>query len=172
MVGDHLRGWAGDIFTSRSRGRNSRRCRSRRWAGRSPTSGRSWSNSRRRASSSSAFRNCNRTTGNLDHSGWRRPKCAGSKIPTAIFVDDSVLEVSNAMAIQLDHMILAVNDRKKSIEFYAGILGLKYEGDREPFSILRVTPDLTLQIARGAPRAASILRSRCRARNSTRSSAG
>src|SRR5260370_41923942 len=51
------------------------------------------------------------------------------------------------MAIQLDHMILAVNDRKKSIEFYVGILGLKYEGDREPFSVLRVTPDFTLQIA-------------------------
>jgi catechol 2,3-dioxygenase-like lactoylglutathione lyase family enzyme len=51
------------------------------------------------------------------------------------------------MAIQLDHMILAVNDRKKSIEFYADILGLKYEGDREPFSILRVTPDFTLQLA-------------------------
>jgi len=33
------------------------------------------------------------------------------------------------MAIQLDHMILAVNDRKESIEFYVGILGLKYEGD-------------------------------------------
>jgi len=51
------------------------------------------------------------------------------------------------MAIQLDHMILAVNDRKKSVEFYVGILGLKYEGDRQPFSILRVTPDCTLQIA-------------------------
>ena len=51
------------------------------------------------------------------------------------------------MAIQLDHMILAVNDRKKSIEFYVDILGLKYEGDREPFSVLRVTPDFTLQIA-------------------------
>ena len=51
------------------------------------------------------------------------------------------------MAIQLDHIILAVNDRKKSNEFYVGILGLKYEGDREPFSVLRVTPDFTLQIA-------------------------
>ena len=51
------------------------------------------------------------------------------------------------MAIQLDHMILAVNDRKRSIEFYVGILGLKYEGEREPFSTLRVTPDFTLQIA-------------------------
>jgi catechol 2,3-dioxygenase-like lactoylglutathione lyase family enzyme len=51
------------------------------------------------------------------------------------------------MAIQLDHMILAVNDRKKSIEFYVGILGLKYEGDREPFSTLRVTPEFTIQRA-------------------------
>jgi catechol 2,3-dioxygenase-like lactoylglutathione lyase family enzyme len=51
------------------------------------------------------------------------------------------------MAIQLDHMILAVNDRKKSIEFYVSILGLEYEGDREPFSVLRVTPELTLQVA-------------------------
>ncbi len=76
------------------------------------------------------------------------------------------------MAIQLDHMILAVNDRKKSVEFYVGILGLKYEGDREPFSILRVTPDFTLQWRDGEPRAESILRSRCRARNSTKSSAG
>jgi catechol 2,3-dioxygenase-like lactoylglutathione lyase family enzyme len=51
------------------------------------------------------------------------------------------------MAIQLDHIILAVNDRKKSVEFYEGILGLRYEGDREPFSILRVTPDFTIQMA-------------------------
>ncbi len=49
--------------------------------------------------------------------------------------------------MQLDHMILAVNDRKKSIEFYVGILRLKYEGDREPFSVIRVTPDFTLQMA-------------------------
>jgi catechol 2,3-dioxygenase-like lactoylglutathione lyase family enzyme len=51
------------------------------------------------------------------------------------------------MAIQLDHLILAVNDRKKAIDFYVGILGLKYEGEREPFSTLRVTPDFTIQIA-------------------------
>ena len=51
------------------------------------------------------------------------------------------------MAIQLDHMILAVNDRKKSIEFYVVILGLRYEGDREPFSVIRVTADFTLQLA-------------------------
>jgi catechol 2,3-dioxygenase-like lactoylglutathione lyase family enzyme len=53
------------------------------------------------------------------------------------------------MAIQLDHMILNVNDRAKSIEFYVGILGLKCEGEREgtPFSVIRVTPEFTLQIA-------------------------
>ena len=51
------------------------------------------------------------------------------------------------MAIQLDHIILAVNDLKKSVEFYVGILGLEYEGDREPFSVIRVTPEFTIQIA-------------------------
>ncbi len=48
---------------------------------------------------------------------------------------------------QLDHMILRVNDRAQSIEFYTGILGLQYEGEREPFSVIRVTPELTLQMA-------------------------
>jgi catechol 2,3-dioxygenase-like lactoylglutathione lyase family enzyme len=51
------------------------------------------------------------------------------------------------MAIQLDHIILAVNDRKNSIDFYVGILGLKYEGEREPFSVIRVTPEFQIQIA-------------------------
>ena len=51
------------------------------------------------------------------------------------------------MPHQLDHLILAVNDREKSIEFYTGILGLRYEGDREPFSVIRVTPDFVLQLA-------------------------
>ena len=48
---------------------------------------------------------------------------------------------------QLDHIILAVNDVRKSIEFYSGILGLKYEGAREPFSMIRVTPHFILQLA-------------------------
>src|SRR5262245_10773980 len=50
------------------------------------------------------------------------------------------------MALQLDHLILAVNDRERSIEFYTHVLGLKYEGERAPFSVLRVTPDLVLQL--------------------------
>jgi catechol 2,3-dioxygenase-like lactoylglutathione lyase family enzyme len=48
---------------------------------------------------------------------------------------------------QLDHIILAVNDVKKSIEFYTGILGLKYDGEREPFSVIRVTPHFIVQLA-------------------------
>ncbi|HYL57975.1 MAG TPA: VOC family protein [Candidatus Acidoferrales bacterium] len=51
------------------------------------------------------------------------------------------------MAIQLDHIILAVNDVAQSIDFYVGVLGLKHDGERDPFSIIRVTPELTLQLA-------------------------
>ena len=48
---------------------------------------------------------------------------------------------------QLDHLILMVNDREKSIDFYTRVLGFEYEGEREPFSMIRVTPDLVLQLA-------------------------
>ena len=51
------------------------------------------------------------------------------------------------MALQLDHLILMVNDLEKSIEFYTKILGLGYEGRREPFSVIRVSTDLVLQLA-------------------------
>ncbi len=51
------------------------------------------------------------------------------------------------MPLQLDHLILAVNDRDKSIEFYTRILGLTYEGERDIFSTLRVNADLVLQLA-------------------------
>lgn len=51
------------------------------------------------------------------------------------------------MALQLDHLILAVNDRDASIEFYTRILGLRCEGERPPFAVIRVTPDLVLQLA-------------------------
>ena len=49
--------------------------------------------------------------------------------------------------MQLDHMILKVNDRDESIRFYGEILGLQHEGEIEPFSVLRVSPDFTIQIA-------------------------
>jgi len=51
------------------------------------------------------------------------------------------------MSLQLDHLILAVNDCPKSIEFYTRVLGLTYDGEREPFSVIRVTPDFLLQLA-------------------------
>ena len=51
------------------------------------------------------------------------------------------------MAITLDHVILRVNAREESVRFYTEILGLGYEGEREPFSVVRVTPELTLQLA-------------------------
>jgi catechol 2,3-dioxygenase-like lactoylglutathione lyase family enzyme len=51
------------------------------------------------------------------------------------------------MPIRLDHLILAVDDRAASIEFYTGVLGLTYEGERPPFSVIRVTPELVLQLA-------------------------
>jgi catechol 2,3-dioxygenase-like lactoylglutathione lyase family enzyme len=51
------------------------------------------------------------------------------------------------MAIALDHLLLRVNAREESIRFYTEILGLSYAGEREPFSVVRVTPELTLQLA-------------------------
>jgi catechol 2,3-dioxygenase-like lactoylglutathione lyase family enzyme len=51
------------------------------------------------------------------------------------------------MEIELDHIILAVNDRTRSIEFYTEVVGLEHDGDRQPFSMLRVTPGFVIQIA-------------------------
>ncbi len=53
------------------------------------------------------------------------------------------------MPAKLDHTILNVNDRAKSIEFYTQVLGFAHEGEREgtPFSTIRVTPDFMLQLA-------------------------
>jgi catechol 2,3-dioxygenase-like lactoylglutathione lyase family enzyme len=51
------------------------------------------------------------------------------------------------MPIQLDHMILPVADLAGSIKFFTNIMGCAYEGENEPFSVIRVTPELTLQLA-------------------------
>ncbi len=51
------------------------------------------------------------------------------------------------MAMRLDHLILPVNDPGESVAFYERILGLASEGTSGPFSVLRVTADLTLQLA-------------------------
>lgn len=47
----------------------------------------------------------------------------------------------------IDHLILHVNDVEESARFYTGILGLANEGTREPFTVVRVTPDFTIQLA-------------------------
>jgi catechol 2,3-dioxygenase-like lactoylglutathione lyase family enzyme len=51
------------------------------------------------------------------------------------------------VAIELDHLILRVSDLPASIEFYTRILGMTHEGERPPFAVIRVGPDLTLQLA-------------------------
>jgi catechol 2,3-dioxygenase-like lactoylglutathione lyase family enzyme len=49
--------------------------------------------------------------------------------------------------MHLDHLILAVNDVDASICFFADILGLRCEGQAGPFSVIRVSPEATLQLA-------------------------
>jgi catechol 2,3-dioxygenase-like lactoylglutathione lyase family enzyme len=52
-----------------------------------------------------------------------------------------------AVTVQLDHMILPVNDAAESVAFYTDVLGFTDDGARPPFSVVRVTPDFTLQLA-------------------------
>ena len=51
------------------------------------------------------------------------------------------------MPIQLDHMIYPVADLEQSVDFFTTIMGCSYEGVSEPFTVVRVTPALTLQLA-------------------------
>ena len=51
------------------------------------------------------------------------------------------------MAARLDHLILPVNDVPASVAFYEGVLGFGCEGERPPFTVVRVADDLTLQLA-------------------------
>ena len=47
----------------------------------------------------------------------------------------------------LDHLILAVNDRDASVRFYIEVMGFGHEGEEGPFSVIRVSPETTLQLA-------------------------
>ena len=47
----------------------------------------------------------------------------------------------------LDHLILPVKDLERSARFYVDVLGLVDEGPSEPFRVVRVSPDLTIQLA-------------------------
>ncbi|HEY3638867.1 MAG TPA: VOC family protein [Rhizomicrobium sp.] len=51
------------------------------------------------------------------------------------------------MTIAPDHLILAVNDRRRSLIFYEEIVGFRHEGEDGPFSMLRVSPDFMIQLA-------------------------
>ncbi len=51
------------------------------------------------------------------------------------------------MAIALDHLILPVGDLEKSLQFYTRVLGFEYAGEREPFSVVRVSESCVLQLA-------------------------
>jgi catechol 2,3-dioxygenase-like lactoylglutathione lyase family enzyme len=49
--------------------------------------------------------------------------------------------------VTLDHLILKVNDREASVRFYTEVMGFGDEGEDGPFSVIRVSPDTTLQLA-------------------------
>jgi catechol 2,3-dioxygenase-like lactoylglutathione lyase family enzyme len=49
--------------------------------------------------------------------------------------------------VTLDHLILTVNDRDASVRFYTEVMAFGYEGEDGPFSVIRVSPDTTLQLA-------------------------
>ena len=51
------------------------------------------------------------------------------------------------MATELDHLILPVRDRDASVAFYTKVLGFDDEGESPPFSVVRVTPTFTIQLA-------------------------
>jgi len=51
------------------------------------------------------------------------------------------------MVMLLDHLILHVNDVEESSRFYTEILGLTNDGERDPFTVVRVTSDFTIQLA-------------------------
>lgn len=50
-------------------------------------------------------------------------------------------------AVELDHLILAVNDIGASVRFYTDLVGFSLDEDRPPFTVVRVNDALTLQLA-------------------------
>ncbi len=55
--------------------------------------------------------------------------------------------IACAVVVTLDHLILKVNDREASVRFYTEVMGFGDEGEDGPFSVIRVSPDTTLQLA-------------------------
>ncbi|MEH6416180.1 VOC family protein [Pseudomonas sp. CGJS7] len=54
--------------------------------------------------------------------------------------------------LTIDHLILRVSDAQASIGFYRRYLDLSYEGRAEPFEVLRVNADSTLDLLNVAPK--------------------
>ena len=51
------------------------------------------------------------------------------------------------MSPRLDHLILHVNSIPESVAFYTQVLEFEHLGERPPFAVLRVSPDLVIQLA-------------------------
>jgi catechol 2,3-dioxygenase-like lactoylglutathione lyase family enzyme len=49
--------------------------------------------------------------------------------------------------MELDHLILPINDLDATVRFFTDVLALDSEGESGPFTVIRVSPDLTLQLA-------------------------
>jgi catechol 2,3-dioxygenase-like lactoylglutathione lyase family enzyme len=66
---------------------------------------------------------------------------------TARSVDDGGQGIAFPGVVTLDHLILTVNDREASVRFYTDVMGFGYDGEDGPFSVIRVSPETTLQLA-------------------------
>ena len=51
--------------------------------------------------------------------------------------------------VNLDHIILKINDLSASVDFSVNVMGFHLEGQREPFTVIRVNADFVLQLAPG-----------------------
>ena len=51
---------------------------------------------------------------------------------------------------ELDHLVLDVNDREESVEFYTDVLGFADEGRDGPFSVIRINASTTLLLGHRA----------------------
>ena len=47
----------------------------------------------------------------------------------------------------IDHVILKVNDLSASVDFYVNVMGFQFEGQQDPFTVVRVNADFVLQLA-------------------------
>ena len=59
----------------------------------------------------------------------------------------NALRRGGCTAIELDHVILAVNDRVRSVEFYTRIVGLEDGGEDGPFAMLRLNASAVILLA-------------------------